>query len=72
MRCPLGTLKAFVGEDGARPNIDPAEAELVETRLIKHDDLVEASQGIISLLRAGFPVGDHGMAPHAVTGSEID
>ncbi|WP_170759494.1 antibiotic biosynthesis monooxygenase family protein [Ruegeria lacuscaerulensis] len=38
----LDALKAFVGEDYASPHIDPAEAELVESRSIKHYDLVEA------------------------------
>ncbi|HUS52803.1 MAG TPA: hypothetical protein VMY41_02220 [Thermohalobaculum sp.] len=38
----LEALKAFVGEDYASPHIDPAEAELVESRSIKHSDLVEA------------------------------
>lgn len=36
----LDALKAFVGEDYNSPHIDPAEAELVEARLIKHYDLV--------------------------------
>ena len=38
----LETLKAFVGENYANPHIDPAEAELVESRSIKHYDLVAA------------------------------
>ena len=38
----LDALKAFVGEDYQNPHIDPAEAELVESRTIKHYDLVEA------------------------------
>ena len=37
----LEALKAFVGEDYQSPHIDPAEAELVETRSIKHYDLVD-------------------------------
>lgn len=37
----LASLKAFVGEDYQSPHIDPAEAELVEARAIKHYDLVE-------------------------------
>ena len=37
----LASLKAFVGEDYKSPHIDPAEAELVESRSIKHYDLVE-------------------------------
>ena len=37
----LDSLKAFVGEDYKNPHIDPAEAELVESRLIKHNELVE-------------------------------
>ncbi|WIY25102.1 antibiotic biosynthesis monooxygenase family protein [Parasedimentitalea psychrophila] len=37
----LEALKAFVGEDYTSPHIDPAEAELVESRSIKHYDLVE-------------------------------
>lgn len=36
----LEALKAFVGEDYESPHIDPAEAELVEARSIKHYDLV--------------------------------
>ncbi len=36
----LDFLKAFVGEDYQNPHIDPAEAELVESRTIKHYDLV--------------------------------
>ena len=36
----LEALKAFVGEDYQSPHIDPAEAELVESRSIKHYDLV--------------------------------
>ena len=35
----LNALKAFVGEDYASPHIDPAEAELVESRTIRHYDL---------------------------------
>ncbi len=38
----LDALKAFVGEDYASPHIDPAEAELVEERTIRHYELVEA------------------------------
>ena len=37
----LEALKAFVGDDYRKPHIDPAEAELVESRTIKHYDLVE-------------------------------
>ena len=37
----LASLKAFVGEDYESPHIDPAEAELVEARSIKHYELVE-------------------------------
>jgi len=37
----LDALKAFVGEDYTNPHIDPAEAELVESRSIGHYDLVE-------------------------------
>ena len=37
----LDALKAFVGENYQSPHIDPAEAELVESRSIKHYDLVE-------------------------------
>ncbi len=37
----LASIKAFVGEDYCSPHIDPVEAELVESRLIKHYDLVE-------------------------------
>ena len=32
----IEALKAFVGEDYTTPHIDPAEAELVESRSIKH------------------------------------
>ena len=37
----LISIKTFVGEDYQSPHIDPAEAELVESRSIKHYDLVE-------------------------------
>ena len=37
----LDALKAFAGEEYQNPHIDPAEAELVESRTIKHYDLVE-------------------------------
>jgi heme-degrading monooxygenase HmoA len=37
----LDALKAFVGDDYKSPHIDPAEAELVESRSIKHYELVE-------------------------------
>ena len=37
----LQSLKRFVGEDYQSAHIDPAEAELVETRSIKHYELVE-------------------------------
>lgn len=37
----LEALKAFVGEDYTTPHIDPAEAEIVESRTITHYDLVE-------------------------------
>jgi len=37
----LESLKDFVGEDFESPHIDPAEAALVESRTIKHYDLVE-------------------------------
>ncbi len=37
----LESLKAFVGEDYANPHIDPAEAELVASRSIKHYELVQ-------------------------------
>ncbi|MDF0595082.1 antibiotic biosynthesis monooxygenase family protein [Psychromarinibacter halotolerans] len=37
----LDALKAFVGKDYASPHIDPAEAELVEERTIRHYELVE-------------------------------
>ena len=36
----LDALKAFVGDDYASPHIDPAEAELVESRSIKHYELM--------------------------------
>jgi quinol monooxygenase YgiN len=38
----IKALKAFVGDDYTTPHIDPAEAELVESRSIKHYDLVDA------------------------------
>ena len=38
----LEALKAFVGEDYTNPHIDPAEAELVESRTIRHYELVES------------------------------
>ena len=37
----LDSLKAFVGDDYLSPHIDPAEAELVKFRTIKHYDLVQ-------------------------------
>lgn len=37
----LDALKAFVGEDYTTPHIDPAEEEIVESRTIRHYDLVE-------------------------------
>lgn len=37
----LAALKAFVGEDYESPHVDPAEAELVESRTIRHYELVE-------------------------------
>lgn len=37
----LEALKAFVGEDYTTPHIDPSEAEIVESRAIRHYDLVE-------------------------------
>lgn len=37
----LASLKAFVGDDYQSAHVDPAEAELVESRTIKHYDLVE-------------------------------
>ena len=37
----LASLQAFVGQDYENPHIDPAEAELVETRSLKHYDLVD-------------------------------
>lgn len=39
----LDALKAFVGEDYDSPHIDPAEAELVESRSIRHYNLVEVA-----------------------------
>ena len=38
----LASLEAFVGEDYQSPHIDPAEAELVQSRTIKHYELVQA------------------------------
>lgn len=37
----LDALKEFVGEDYQSPHIDPEEAELVESRSIRHYELVE-------------------------------
>ncbi|WP_370162223.1 antibiotic biosynthesis monooxygenase family protein [Limimaricola soesokkakensis] len=37
----LESLRNFVGEDYQSPHIDPAEVEMVESRTIKHYDLVE-------------------------------
>lgn len=37
----LNALKDFVGDDYKSPHIDPAEAQLVKSRTIKHYDLVE-------------------------------
>lgn len=37
----LESLKAFVGDDVSSPHIDPMEAELVESRSIKHYELVD-------------------------------
>jgi heme-degrading monooxygenase HmoA len=37
----LASLRAFVGDDYQTPHIDPAEAELVASRTIKHYELVE-------------------------------
>ncbi len=37
----LESLKDFVDEDYQNPHIDPAEDQLVESRSIKHYDLVE-------------------------------
>ncbi len=37
----LEALKAFVGEDYDNPHIDPAEADLVQFRTIKHYDFVQ-------------------------------
>ena len=37
----LDSLKAFVGEDYQSPHIDPAEAELVESRTISHYKLAD-------------------------------
>jgi heme-degrading monooxygenase HmoA len=44
----LESLKAFVGEDYTSPHIDPAEAELVESRTIKHYQLVECDDAVFS------------------------
>lgn len=38
----LASLKAFVGENYTDPHIDPMEAELVESRTIKHYELADA------------------------------
>ena len=37
----LASLQAFVGDDYRTPHIDPTEAELVESRSIKHYEFVE-------------------------------
>ena len=37
----LESLKAFVGDDFTSAHIDPSEAELVESRTIKHYEFVE-------------------------------
>ena len=37
----LDSLKAVVGEDYQSPHIDPAEAELVESRTIRHYQLAD-------------------------------
>jgi len=37
----LDSLRAFVGEDYQSAHIDPEEAELVESRTIKHYDLAD-------------------------------
>ncbi|SDZ49463.1 Antibiotic biosynthesis monooxygenase [Jannaschia faecimaris] len=37
----IDALKRFAGEDYQNPHIDPAEAELVQSRSIKHYDLVQ-------------------------------
>ncbi|MBW8637172.1 hypothetical protein K1W69_08235 [Hoeflea sp. WL0058] len=38
----LEALKVFVGDDYQSPHIDPAEAELVESRSIRHYEFIEA------------------------------
>jgi heme-degrading monooxygenase HmoA len=38
----LESLQAFVGEDIESPHVDPSEAELVESRSIRHYDFVDA------------------------------
>jgi quinol monooxygenase YgiN len=38
----IEALKAFVGDDYQTPHIDPEEAELVESRTIRHYDLVDS------------------------------
>jgi len=38
----LDALKVFVGEDYDSPHIDPAEADLVQFRSIKHYAFIEA------------------------------
>jgi heme-degrading monooxygenase HmoA len=37
----LDSLKAFVGDDYRSPHVDPAEEALVESRTIRHYELVE-------------------------------
>lgn len=36
----LEALKAFVGDDISSPHVDPMEADLVESRTIRHYELV--------------------------------
>lgn len=36
----LASLKAFVGADYTKPHVDPAEDALVESRVMKHYELV--------------------------------
>lgn len=38
----LAALKAFVGEDYENPHVHPDEAKLVQSRVIKHYELVES------------------------------
>lgn len=40
----LDALKAFAGEDYTNPHIDPTEAELVQSRTIRHYNYIDTAQ----------------------------